>query len=166
MCILRSFQKETASGPSGLQVEHLLDAAEVPILTPICSSLKGIVILLASGKVLKAVSKFIAGGNLVALSKVKAGSPPDIRPITVGETLRRLVSKCLCQIVKMKASEFFSPHQLGAACQYGVEKVVRVLCCCIEEHGNEDDFVVMKIDLKNSFNLVSRLSSPMGSLVL
>ena len=96
LSILRSFPKATASGPSGLRIQHLLDAAEVTLQTPICSSLKGIVNLLASRKVPKAVSKFIAGDNLVALSKDKPGSPPDIRPIAVGETLKRLVSKCLC----------------------------------------------------------------------
>ena len=56
----------------------------------------------------------------------------------------------------MKASEFFSPHQLGAACQCGVEKVVHGLRCCVEKQGNEDDFVVMKTELMNAFNLVSR----------
>lgn len=102
------------------------------------------------------VSKFLAGGNLIALSKDKPGSSPDIRPITVGETLRRLVGKCLCRITKMNASEFFSPLQLGVACPYGVEKIVHGLRMCVEEHGNENDFVVMKIDLRNAFNLVSR----------
>ena len=101
------------------------------------------------------VSKFLAGGSLIALSKDKPGSPPDIRPITVGETLRRLVGKCLCRITKEKASEFFSHHQLGVACPYGVEKIVHGLRMCVEEHGNDNDFIVMKIDLRNAFNLVS-----------
>ena len=56
----------------------------------------------------------------------------------------------------MKASDFFSPHQLGVACPYGVEKIVHGLRICIEEHVNDKDFVVMKIDLRNAFNLVSR----------
>lgn len=102
------------------------------------------------------VSKFLAGGNLIALSKDKPGSPPDIWPIAVGETLRSLVGKCLCWITKVKASDFFSPHQLGVACPYGVEKIVHGLCFCVEEHRNENDFIMMKIDLRNAFNLVSR----------
>ena len=93
------------------------------------------------------VSKFLAGGNLIALSKDKSGSPPDIRPITVGETLRCLVGKCLCRITKVKASEFFYPHQLGVACPYAVEEIVHGLRMCVEEHGNDNDFIVMKIDL-------------------
>ena len=34
--------------------------------------------------------------------------------------------------------------------------MVHGLHCCVEEYGNEDDFVVCKIDLRNAFNLVSR----------
>ena len=94
------------------------------------------------------ITKFLMGGNVIALSKDKPGFPPDIRAITVGESLRRLVGKCLCRITKVKASEFFSPHQLGVACPYGVEKIVHGLRMCVEEHGNDNDFVVMKIDLR------------------
>eukprot|EP00731_Ephydatia_muelleri_P002044 Em0001g2044a len=98
--------------------------------------------------------KFLAGGNLTA-TKDKPGSPSDIRPIAVGKTLRRLVGKCLCQITKGKASDYFSPHQFGVACPSGAEKIVHGLRSCIEEHQNEQDFVVMKIDLRNAFNFVS-----------
>ena len=77
------------------------------------------------------VSKFLAGGNLIIHSKDKSGSPPDIRPITVGETLRCLVGKCLYRISKVKASEFCSPHQLGAACPYEVEEIVHGLRVCV-----------------------------------
>ena len=139
-----------------MRIQHLLDAAEVTLQKTIYSSLKYIVNLLASGKVPLVVSKFLVGGNLIALSKDKPGSPPDICPIAVGETLRRLVGKCLCRITKMKASDFFSPHQLGITCPYGVEKIVHGLCICIEEHVNDNDFVLIKIDLRNAFNLVSR----------
>ena len=34
MAILRSFPKLTAAGPSGLRIQHLIDAAEVPLQTP------------------------------------------------------------------------------------------------------------------------------------
>ena len=111
--------------------------------------------LLATGSVSNVISKFLAGGNLTALTKDKPGSLPDIRPIAVGESLRRLVGKCLCQITKRKASDYFSPHLFGVACPSSAEKIVHGLRSCIEEHQNEHDFVVMKIDLRNAFNLVS-----------
>ena len=137
-----------------MRIQHLLNAAEVTLQKTICSSLKDRVNILASGKV-PLVLKFLAGGNLIALLKDKPGSPPYIHPIAAGETLRRLVGKCLCRITKMKASNFFSPHQLGVACPYEVEKIVHGLRICIEEHVNDNDFVVLNIDLRNAFNLVS-----------
>ena len=93
---------------------------------------------------------------LVFLQKGKPGLPPDIRPIAVGEALRRLTGKCLCAVLKSKASEFFAPFQLGVACPAGAEKVIHGLRHCIEEHWEEEDFVVLKIDMCNAFNLVSR----------
>ena len=112
--------------------------------------------LLASGKVPVSVSRHLAGGSLTALVKGKPGLPPDIRPIAVGEALRRLTGKCLCAVLKSKASEFFAPFQFGVACPAGAEKVIHGLRHCIEEHWEEEDFVVLKIDMCNAFNLVSR----------
>ena len=55
-----------------------------------------------------------------------------------------------------KASEYFAPFQFGIACPAGAEKVIHGLRHCIEEHWEEEDFVVLKIDICNAFNLVSR----------
>ena len=71
--------------------------------------------LLASGKVPPVVSKYLAGGNLMALNKLKEG---------VGEVLRRLTGKCLCTLTKHEVIEFFQPHQFGVACPSGTEKVI------------------------------------------
>eukprot|EP00731_Ephydatia_muelleri_P033594 Em0033g10a len=93
-CVLRASRRGgrhcTACGPSGLRIQHLLDAAQVHLPTPICSSLRGVVDILASGRAPVSVSKFLAGGSLTALVKNKEGRPLDIRPIVVGEALRRL----------------------------------------------------------------------------
>ena len=124
--------------------------------SPICAVLRDVVNLLMSGKVPVSVAKFMAGGSLVALEKNKPNCPPDVRPIAVGESLRRLGSKCICAIVKNKASEFFSPFQLGVACPSGTEKIIHGLRSCVDDNWLNGDFAVMKIDLRNAFNLVSR----------
>ena len=154
--ILRSFPKGTSAGPSGLSVQHLLDAASIPLHTPIGDSLKGIVNLMASGKVPEPVATFLAGGRLIALNKGKEGNPPDVRPIAVGETLRRLTGKCICAILRDKISSFFQPSQFGVACKAGVEKSVHSLRRCIDENWLSGDFVVFKVDMSNAFNMVSR----------
>ena len=108
--VLQSFPKGSAAGPSGLRIQHLLDAASIPLPTSICSSLRDLVNLLSSGKAPTSVSTFLAGGSLTALNKFKPGCLPDIRPIAVGEALRRLTGKCLCSLIKYKASEVFQPR--------------------------------------------------------
>ena len=156
LSILRSFPKATACGPSGLRMQHLLDAAEVQVPTSISSSLKDIVNLLASGKVPSCVSKYLAGGSLTALVKDRPDSSPDVRPIAVGEALRHLVGKCLCLVTNSKVADFFDPLQFGVACSSGAEKVIDRLRNCMDKHWNTEDFVVLKVDMRNAFNVVSR----------
>ena len=117
--VLRSFPKGSGDGPSGLSAQHLLDAASIPLPTPIASSLRNVVNLLVSGKVPLPVSGFLAGGKLVALNKIRGGQPIDVRPIAVGETLQRLTGKCLCALSKEKSS---SPFNLGSPAKRGLKR--------------------------------------------
>ena len=59
-------------------------------------------------------------------------------------------------ITKEKAHDFLAPLQLGVACPAGAEKVIHGLRGCVDEHWHYADFVVLKIDLHNAFNRVSR----------
>ena len=156
IAILRSYPKDTAAGPSGLQVQHLLDAISIPLHTPICPSRRQVINILIAGKAPTSVSRFLAGASLIALNKIKEGCPPDIRPIAVGETLRRLAGKCVCALLKDKAADFFQTLQLGVACRAGAEKIAHGVRRCIEEHWMDEDFVVFKVDMQNAFNVVSR----------
>ncbi|KAL5515639.1 hypothetical protein EMCRGX_G000834 [Ephydatia muelleri] len=108
------------------------------------------------GKAPIEITAYLAGGNLTALNKYKPGCPFDVWPIAVGEALCRLVGKCLCAAVKVRAQQFFHPFQFGVACPLGAEQMIHGLRDCIEQHWIENDFVVLKVDLKNAFNMVSR----------
>ena len=78
---------------------------------------KQIIIIMAAGKVPLPVSVYLAGGKLVALNKFREGQTTDVRPIAVGETLRRLTGKCLCTLLKGKFSSFFQPFQFRGCLQ-------------------------------------------------
>eukprot|EP00731_Ephydatia_muelleri_P010053 Em0005g639a len=107
--------------------------------------LRDVVNLLISGKVPVQVARFLAGGNLVALEKNKPNCPPDIRPIAVGEAIRRLAGKCLCVIPKEKAHDFLAPLQLGVVTPAGAEKIIHGLRGCVDEHWHDADFAILKI---------------------
>ena len=155
MSVLRSFPRDTACGPSGLRIQHLIDAAEVHLPISICSSLRVVVNILTIGKAPMPISRYLAGGSLTALIKNKEDLPLDICPIAVAEAMRRLTGKCLCILSKDKAAEFFGPFQLGVACPAGAEKIIHGVRRCVQDHWNDDDFVLCKIDLTNAFNMVS-----------
>ena len=62
----------------------------------------------------------------------------------------------MCALVKEKASEFFQPLKFGVSFTLGSENIIHSLRRCMDEHWDSDDFVVLKIDMKNAFNLVSQ----------
>ena len=106
--LLKSFPKLIAAGPSGMRVQHLLDAASIPLPTPISTSLRHVMNVLAAGKAPQELAIFLSGASLTVLSKNKPNSPSaDVRPIAVGEVLRRLTNKCLCHLIRVKAADFF-----------------------------------------------------------
>ena len=74
----------------------------------------------------------------------------------MGEILRRLVGECACILMKDKATQFFNPFQYGVACPAGTKKIVHKLRQVIEDNWNNGDFAILKVDMRNAFNLVSR----------
>ena len=103
------------------------------------------------------MSIFLAGGSLTALTKSKPGSRMDVRLITVGESQRHLTDKCLCAAVKVRAAQFFKIYQFDVACSNGAEMIAHGLRACIKKHWHDDDFSVLKMDMKNAFNMVLHL---------
>ena len=79
--VLRSFSKLTGAGPTGLCIQHFIDAADVPLSCSILQSLKGVVNILVAGRAPPMIASFLAGGNLTALVKSMQDSSLDIRPI-------------------------------------------------------------------------------------
>ena len=61
-----------------------------------------------------------------------------------------------CAHYKDKASSIFEPLQFGVACSQGTIIAVHSLRQCIDEHWGDEDFVVLKADIRNAFNLISR----------
>ena len=110
MAILHTFPKDTACGPSGLRIQHLIEAAEVPLQFPIGAVLRDVVNL--------SLARFLCrwldssqGVTWWPWKKTNPTPPPpppprDIRPIAAGEAIRLMAGKCLCLITK-------APLQLG-----------------------------------------------------
>eukprot|EP00731_Ephydatia_muelleri_P002479 Em0001g2479a len=93
---------------------------------------------------------------LFSFPKGTAAGPSGLRAYFCWGNSQKANRKCLCSLVKDKVSSCFEPHQFGVACSHGTEKVVHGLRKCIEEHWDDEDFIVLKVDMRNAFNLISR----------
>ena len=114
---------------------------------------------------------FVAGASLTALDKTK-DEVFDVRPIASGEILRRVVAKCMCATQKEQAGKYFvEGGQFGVACEAGMERVIHQTRRVVAQETSQarvgaeahehiedltQDFVILKVDLKNAFNKVSR----------
>ena len=118
---------------------------------------------------LKAITKFVNFGSrslfpvfvskahccapLTALSKKKGG----VRPIAVGEVLRRLIAKCLASEAKSEAIELFDSLQLGVGISGGAEAIIHLSKITYDSIVSaQTDEGVLQIDFQNAFNSVKR----------
>lgn len=81
-----------------------------------------------------------------------------VRPIAIGETLRRSVGKCWVQSEKVcdAYQRLLEPRKLGVGTRGGAEAIVRTICAIIGEYGHDPELALLKIDFKNAFNVVLR----------
>ena len=109
---LKSFPTGSAPGPSGLRANHLKQAVfcSSPHHAHITlQSLTSFVNLLCAGKAPQVIVPHLCGASLLPCKKKDGG----LRPIAVGEGLRRLSSKCATRAVLPDALSILSPLQVG-----------------------------------------------------
>jgi hypothetical protein len=107
---------------------------------------------MVAGLAPRELSPFIAGAPLMALVKQGGG----LRPIAIGETIRRLVSKCCCEATTEDAKIIFGPLQVGVATQGGAEAAVHAARQLAKEFGEDPGKIMLKVDFSNAFNMVDR----------
>lgn len=149
---LQSFPADRAPGPSGLRVQHLREAASAGESDALLEHLASLIGLLVQGQACPAAAAAFAGASLIALPKPRGG----LRPIAIGETLRRLTAKCLMAEVRQQARDHLWPAQVGVAVPSGAEVAVHTTRAWVERHAQQANQVLLKLDFKNAFNEVSR----------
>ena len=96
------------------------------------------------------IRHLLLGAHLYALQK-KSGS---IRPITVGNTFRRLFSKLSLHSVMNSLREDLFSCQLGVGVRMGCESAVHATQSFINH--SVDPKVLLKLDVSNAFNSIDR----------
>ena len=116
------------------------------------AALTRVVNLMAAGRVPEEVAPYLCGARLHAAKKKDGG----LRPIAVGNLLRRLTSKLMATALADRAAEHLAPHQLGVGVRGGCEAILHTVRQALEK---EPDKWNLQCDFINAFNLASRDSS-------
>ena len=90
--------------------------------------------------------------SLTALKNLKGG----VRPIAVGEVLRRLVAKCKAKQTQTEPAELFSSEQLGVGVKGGAESIIHATKITFEKLQLSQDAGIVQIDFKNAFTSIKR----------
>ena len=86
--------------------------------------------------------------RLVPLSK-----NPGVRPIGIGEVLRRIIGKAVMRVVSMDVLQAVGPIQLCAGHLAGCEAAVHAMKSIFEEDETE---AILLVDAANAFNNLNR----------
>ena len=113
------------------------------------TQLTRLVNIMAKGAVPAVVSPHLCGARLIAAHKKSGG----LRPIAVGNILRRLTSKLFSKAVAGRMENLLAPHQLGVGIRGGVEAAVHTVR---EAVASNPDKWLLQVDLENAFNRVDR----------
>jgi hypothetical protein len=77
-------------------------------------TLREVINLLIKGEAPPELQPHLAGGVLVAFNKSVDGVVgSDVRPIVMGNILRRIAAKVICKVKKEEFNHYFARHQKG-----------------------------------------------------
>ena len=148
-----SFAAGSAPGPSGLRPCHLKDC----IRRPGSASLLGPALVVFTRKLLSgtfppAAQRYLCASTLIPLNKKDGG----VRPIAVGDTLRRLVGKVLLRIdVTKEQVATLGPRQCGVGVMSATELVGMGVQRTVQALGTAP-WVALQVDVANAFNTIDR----------
>ena len=147
-----SFPKGSGAGPSGLRPEHLrsvLKNTSSALANKALVALTKVVNVMAAGKVPARVRPFLCGARLVAGKK----KDDSLRPIAIGNLLRRVVAKCFSSALAEKAASLLAPNQLGVGVRGGAEAIAHAVSEAVKV---DPSCWVLQVDLVNAYNVVDR----------
>ena len=141
-----------SAGPSGIDAEgwqrFLCSKAFGQEAEHLCAAVAKLAQKLATTKVDPAHISAFTACRLIAIDK-----QPGIRPVRVGEVLRRIVGKALAKVVKRDVANATAPIQSCGGVRGGAEAAVHALRKIWED---EDTEAVLLVDARNAFNMLNR----------
>ena len=106
--------------------------------------------VIANGLVPWEVIRALLSSRLIALDKC-----PGVRPIGIGECLRRVMAKAVMIVAGGDVQEACGSKQLCSGLQAGIEAAIHAIHNLFEEHKGSG-WGVLLVDASNSFNSLNR----------
>ena len=149
---LASFAATSGAGPSGLRPSHLQDALRYSSGDLTLRLLAEVTSMILNCELPDDIRPWLCGASLMALRKPNN----SLRPVAVGETLRRLCSKVCVDFMGSSVRSILEPVQVGVQTKFGCEAVVHATRQWTHTFRDDPDRVLALVDLSNAFNCVSR----------
>ena len=127
--------------------------------TALCEALATLTKTLCTEFVDQTLIEALVASRLIPLDKGEGA----VRPIGVGEVLRRIISKCVMKIVKPEVLEVSGSLQLCAGQPAGSEAAVHAMRNIFDADGTD---AVLLTDASNAFNALNRAAALHNSSVL
>src|SRR5262249_48037217 len=148
---IRSFPAMSAPGPSGLRPTHLQDAlsSDAGARATLLASLQRWFTFSTTNQIPPSHCRWLAAARLLAIPKRLGG----IRPIVVGEMMRRLTSKLLVRAILPRLDPALLPLQRGVgvsdACSHTAHEVRHLLQA--PHPADAEPRYLLKVDIANAF---------------
>ena len=121
--------------------------------TELCDSISILARKLCTEHIDPAVLRMFCAGRLVALDKCPGQTPIQIRPIGIGEVLRRIIGKSVMTLLKGSITKAAGPIQACAGHRGGTEAAIHAMK---ELFQNSETEAVLLVDASNAFNCMNR----------
>ena len=149
---VQSFPSTSGAGKSGLRPSHIRDATRPASSDLLFRLITEVVNLLLQGEVPESVRPFVCGASIMALRKPNG----TLRPIAVGETLRRITGKVAVELISERALALLEPVQLGVKTPNCCEAIVHATRQWFHRHRSVPTKTAVSVDISNAFNTVNR----------